>query len=194
MEFELKIFLGSLAAFVAVINYWPYLYGVLTRSLRPHAFSWIIFTLITATVSVAQFTSGAGAGAWATGATSLTTLLIAMFAIRNGGYSITWSDIVSFGGAIFAIPLWLFTDNPLAAVILLTMIEILGFLPTYRKAFSQPHEESIFAFTLTVLKYTLALSAMKTYSLTTILFPGALIILSTLLIVELLWRRKVLQV
>lgn len=191
MEFEIKIVLGSLAACMAVVNYLPYLYGVFTRSLRPHAFSWIIFTIITATVSIAQFSSGAGAGAWATGATSLTTFLIALFAIRNGGYSITGFDIASFAGALCAIPLWVLTDNPLAAVILLTIIEILGFLPTYRKAFTHPHDESVLAFSLTILKYVLALGAMQTYSLTTTLFPVALIVLSILLILELLWRRSV---
>jgi len=191
MELDIKLVLGIASAVVAFVNYLPYLIGVVRQTLHPHAFSWIIFTIITATISVAQLTEGAGAGAWATGATSITTFLIACFALRNGGYRITRSDKLSFVGALIAIPAWIITANPLVAVIILTGIEALGFMPTYRKAWLKPHDESILAFSLTILKYLLALGAMQSYSLTTVLFPIALLILSGLLIVEVVARKRV---
>lgn len=189
-ESDIKLWFGIAAAVVAFFNYWPYLIGGIKRTLKPHAFSWIIFTIITATISVAQFSGGAGPGAWATGATSVTTFLIALLALRNGGYRVTRSDKLSFAGALVAIPAWILTANPLVAVIILTFIETLGFAPTYRKTFSHPHDESILAFSLTILKYVLALMAMQAYTFTTVLFPIALIILSTVLIVEIHWRRR----
>lgn len=190
MELEVKVVLGTLATIVALVNYLPYLIGVVRQTLHPHAFSWIIFTIITATVSAAQFSAGAGAGAWATAATALTTFLIAGFALRNRGYRITGFDTASLIGALIAIPAWVVSDNPLLAVVILTCVEALGFLPTYRKAWLHPRDESRLAFSLTILKYTLALGAMQIYSLTTILFPVALIVFSTLLIVETSWRRR----
>jgi hypothetical protein len=42
-------------------------------------------------------------------------------------------------------------------------------------------------------KYVLALGAMQTYTLTTVLFPIALLILSGLLILELLVRKRVVR-
>ncbi len=193
MEYDWKLVLGAASAVVAFINYLPYLIGVVQKTLHPHAFSWIIFTAITATIAVAQLTAGAGAGAWATAATSLTTCLIAGFALRNGGYRITRSDKLSLFGALAAIPAWVITANPLIAVIILTGIETLGFLPTYRKAWHQPHDESVLAFSLTLLKYGLALGAMGNYTLTTTLFPIALILLSSVLITELLIRKQVVK-
>ena len=189
-EFEIKLWFGLAAAVVAIANYLPYLIGVIRKTLHPHAFSWIIFTVITATISVAQLSEGAGPGAWATGATSLTTFFIAVLALRNGGYRVTRTDQLSLFGALIAIPAWILTADALVAVIVLTGIEILGFIPTYRKAFKFPHEESILALSLTILKYALALAAMQVYSLTTVLFPVALITLSALLIVEIWWRRR----
>jgi len=191
MELDLKVTLGLLAIIVALVNYLPYLIGVVKQTLHPHAFSWIIFTVITATVSAVQFSEGAGAGAWATGVTAMTTFLIACFALRNGGYRITRFDTFSLLGALIAIPVWIISDNPLFAVLILTVIEALGFLPTYRKAWQHPHDESQLAFFLTILKYALALGAMQIYSFTTILFPAALILFSVLLIVETFWRQRV---
>jgi len=189
MDADLKTIFGGIAAVVAVLNYLPYLIGGIRKTLRPHAFSWIIFTIITATIATAQLSEGAGAGAWATGATSVITCLIGIFALKNGGYRITRWDTVSFVGALAAMPAWILTANPLAAVIILTIIETLGFMPTYRKAYRKPQEESVLAFSLTILKYALALMAMQTYSLATLLFPIAVVLLSVILIVEILWRR-----
>ena len=190
MDFELKATLGLLAAGVALINYLPYLIGVIKQTLHPHAFSWIIFTVITATVGLAQLSEGAGAGSWATGATAVTTFLIAGFAVRNGGCRITRFDIISLLGALVAIPVWIISDNPLLAIIILTGIEALGFLPTYRKAWKYPFDESQLAFSLTITKYSLALGAMQAYTIATVLFPAALILFSVLLIIETAWRKK----
>lgn len=190
MEYEFKTILGLIAAAVAVINYLPYLIGVIKKTLKPHAFSWIIWTLMTSITFVAQLSDGAGPGAWATGATAVTLFIIAILASRNRGYNITFSDKLSFVGALAAIPIWLITGNPLWAVIVVVTIESLGFFPTYRKAFSHPHVESATAFVLTIVKYCLALAALENYTLTTTLFPIALIVLSSALVFEILWRRK----
>lgn len=191
MEYDWKLILGIASAIVAFVNYLPYLIGVMQNRLHPHAFSWVIFTIITAVIATAQLVEHAGAGAWATGTTSLTTCLIAYYALKNGGYRVTQLDKLSLAGALMAIPAWILTANPLVAVIILTFIELLGFLPTYRKAWRQPHDESILAFSLTLLKYALALGAMQSCTLTTVLFPVTLIILSSLLIIELAVRKHV---
>jgi hypothetical protein len=190
MEFELKTIFGLSAAVVALFNYLPYLIGVIKRTLQPHAFSWIIFTIITTTVALAQLSDGAGPGAWATGATAITTFLIAGFALRNGGYKITRFDTISLFAASLAIPVWIISHDPLLAVIILTGIEALGFMPTYCKVWQRPFDESQLAFSLTIVKYMLALGAMEMYTLTTVLFPAALILLSLLLIAEISWRKK----
>ena len=189
-DVDIKVILGLLAAGVAIINYWPYLIGTINKTLKPHAFSWIVWTLMTGITFFAQVTDGAGPGAWATGATAVTLLVIAVLSIRNGGYKITTSDKISFVGALSAIPIWVLTSDPLWAVIVVTAVEALGFFPTYRKGYMRPHDESVFAFMLTILKYSLALAALKNYTLTTTMFPIALIVLSSALIVELLWRRR----
>lgn len=194
MEYDFKTVVGLLAGVVAVVNYSPYLIGVIKQTIHPHAFSWIIWTVMTSIVCAAQLADGAGVGALATGATAVTLFLVAIFAVKNGGYKIKTVDKLSLAGALLAIPVWVVTSNPLYAVIILTTIESLGFLPTYRKAFTKPHDESILAFSLTILKYCLALIALRNYSLTTTLFPIALIILSGILILEVLWRQKVLKV
>lgn len=193
LEVDFKVVVGSIAAVVAVFNYLPYLIGTIKKTLKPHAFSWIVWTVMTTVTFFAQVADNAGPGAWATGATAVTLFVIAIMALRNGGYQITTSDKISFVGALSAIPIWIATADPLWAVIIVTTIETLGFFPTYRKGFMRPYDESILAFMLTITKYSLALLALENYTATTMLFPIALIILSSGLVLELLWRRRVVR-
>ncbi len=188
---DLKLIFGIAAAIVAFFNYLPYLIGVIKKTLKPHAFSWIIWTLMTGVTFFAQLSDGAGAGAWATGATCVTLFIIAILSVRNGGYKITTSDKISFSGALLAIPVWIATSNPLWAVVIVTAIETLGFFPTYRKGFMRPYDESILAFMMTITKYSLALLALENYTAVTMMFPIALIVLSLGLVLELLWRRRI---
>lgn len=190
LEIDYKVLFGTLAAIIAVFNYSPYLIGAIKRTLKPHAFSWIVWTLMTSVTFLAQITDNAGPGAWATGATAVTLFLIAVLAVRNGGYKITRSDKLSFIGALSAVPIWIATSDPMWAVIIIVLIEALGFFPTYRKGFMKPYEESVLAFALTILKYSFALLALENYTVTTMLFPVALVVLSTGLVLELLWRRS----
>ncbi len=189
MEYDVKTVLGILAAGVAVVNYLPYLIGVFKKTVKPHIFSWIIWTLMTGITFFAQMTDQAGPGAWATGITSATLLLIVIFTLKNSEHSITRADWWSFGGALVAIPVWVVTGNPLWSVVIVTVIETLGFFPTFRKGYHTPHEDSVLAFTLTIIKYSLALAALTHYSVTTVLFPAALVVLSSSLVAMLLWRR-----
>jgi hypothetical protein len=179
LEADFKVIIGAVAALVALFNYLPYLIGVYTKKLKPHAFSWIIWTVMTSIIFAAQLADGAGPGAWAAGVTAVTLFMIAIGSLRNKGYRVTRSDKLSFAGAVLAIPIWIITANPLWAAIIVTVIETLGFFPTYRKAFYHPEHESMLAFFL------------ENYSVTTMLFPIALIILSLVLVLEIWWRRRV---
>jgi hypothetical protein len=48
-----------------------------------------------------------------------------------------------FLAALLVIPLWLLAEDPLWAIMLPTLIELLGFGPTLRKAWWAPYSESV---------------------------------------------------
>lgn len=189
-HFDWKVFFGVAAAMVAVVNYLPYLVGVYTHTFKPHVFSWIVWSCMTAITFFAQLSDGAGPGAWATGVTAVTLLVIVFFTLKNNNHAITRFDWISFVGALVAIPIWIYTGNPLLSVIIISAAEAMGFFPTFRKGFLYPKEESVLAFSLTTLKYSLALLALTHYSIVTTLFPFTLVTLSGSLVVMLLWRRR----
>ena len=70
-------FLGIAAVVVGLVSYIPYLWGLYRGKVRPHAFTWLLWGLLTAIAFAAQLSDGAGPGSWITGVTAVVSLGIA---------------------------------------------------------------------------------------------------------------------
>ena len=113
-------------------------------------------------------------GAWPIGLSGCITGYIAYLAYRKRHQSsIKPPDWVFFVLAIFALPAWWLASDPLWAVILLTSADVIGFGPTFRRAYHRPHEERLRFFALGALRNLLVVAALERYSWTTVLFPAA---------------------
>jgi hypothetical protein len=172
-----------------------YIRQIRSGQIKPHVFSWLVWAIVTLTVFLAQLSDDAGAGAWPIGISGAITFYIAALSYaKRGDTQITATDWAFFLAALSAFPAWYLTANPLWAVVILTMADLAGFGPTVRRAYRQPHLESVGFFALGALRNLLVVLALEHYSLTTALFPaavgGACLLLAALLVV----RRKALAV
>lgn len=186
----LRELLAAAAILLTFVMYRPYIRSIRAGRTKPHAFSWIIWTLIASVVFLAQLADGGGVGAWPIGASGLLTAFVAILAYRNRtDTSRTRADWLFFSVSLAALPCWLLTSDPLTAVVLLTGIELAGFGPTFRFAFGHPQEEHVGFYSLGALRSTLAVAALEHYSLTTVLFPAAKVLASVTLVALITYRR-----
>lgn len=185
---ELFTVLGLLLTLVAFI---PYLRDILRNRIRPHVFSWVIWGLTTFVAFLAQISAGAGIGALPIGLSGLLTIAVAVLAyLKRADLRITRLDWVFFLAALSALPLWFFTADPTAAIVVLTTVDMLGFGPTLRKVWQQPHTESIPFYSLFLFRSLLVVGAVSEFSLATVLFPAAVAAACTLVIMIILVRRR----
>ena len=187
---DYKHILGIIAILIALYSYIPYFRDIFLGKTKPHAFSWLIWSLLTGIAFVAQLVDNAGPGAWVTGVTALVCFLIFVAALRNKEKDITRSDWVSLIGAGIALAFWFITKGPLVSVILVTIIDALGFFPTFRKSFHKPHQETAQTFFLSGLKFVFAIIALENYTVVTWLYPLSLIIMNWVFVTMLLIRRN----
>ena len=186
----LKDIIGALAIALTLIAFLPYLASTWRGQTRPHVFSWVIWGITTFIVFLAQVKDGGGAGAWPIGVSGVITIGVAIVAYLKRAYiSITRLDTLFFIAAVSAVPLWYFTADPMWAVAILTVVDLLGFGPTLRKAFHFPHEENLTFFGLFLLRNLLVILALEHYSVTTLLFPAAVALACLLLILLIGYRR-----
>lgn len=126
---DYRVILGALATLLALVSYVPYLRNLLAGRTKPHAFTWLIWASLTGIAFAGQVADGAGPGAWVTGFTAAVCFIIFLAALRQGNKNIVLVDWLSLAGAAVALGLWALTNEPLLAVLLITVIDALGFLP-----------------------------------------------------------------
>jgi hypothetical protein len=184
--------LGCASVILTFVAYSRYFWDIYKRRIKPHVFTWAVWTLLVAIAFLAQRSHDTGPGTWALGADAGTCLACAVLAFFRGEKDIRKSDWAAFLGALAAIPLWVFTGNPLGAVVVVVLIDALAYYPTFRKSWLKPQEETTLYFSLSAVGFVLSVLALDRLTLVTALYPLFIIISDSALVLMLLWRRVVL--
>jgi hypothetical protein len=191
----LKSLFSAAAMALTFALFYPYIRSILLGHTRPHVLSWVIWGAGTLTVFFAQLAAGAGIGAWPIGMSALITIYIAILSwAKRSDLNITPLDWICLVAALVALLIWLITSSSLWAVLILTAVDLVGFGPTVRKAYSKPHEERIWFFLLGGLRNALVVLALERYSSTTVVFPAAVGIACLALATFIALRRRTLNV
>ena len=188
-----KELLSAVAIALTFTAFYPYVRAIIQGAIRPHVFSWVIWGTTTFVVFLAQLEDAGGAGAWPIGVSGSITIFIAVLAyVKRSDITITGTDWLFFILAMSSLPFWYYTSNPLWAVVILTTVDVLGFGPTVRKAYTFPHSESLLFFSLVTVRNLIVIMALENYTVTTVLFPAVIAAACMALIAMVTYRRRVL--
>jgi uncharacterized protein with PQ loop repeat len=186
---EYQVILGIIATIIGLVGYIPYFKDIIKKRIKPHAFSWLIWGILQSLVFFAQTSKGGGAGAWAVGAPALLNLTIFVIAIFRGEKEITRVDKASLLLALFGIALWAITTNPLWSVVIATGVDVVGFVPTFRKSYKKPNEEAVAVYALSAIAFGISLFALQSISITTVLYPASLVVTNAVFVAIVMMRR-----
>lgn len=187
---EFKQIAGIIAVALTFVGYAPYLKDTLNGKTKPHIYSWFLWGFITILAFAIQFNENAGPGSYVTLAAGLVCFIIFAFGFRDGKKDIAKVDTIFFLLALVAIVLWLFAKQPVLSVILLSSIDMLGFIPTVRKSWNKPYTETLFTYELNTFRFALAIFALQRYTIITSLYPITWIIANELFSILLIVRRE----
>ncbi len=187
-----KIILGAIAALLALFSSFLYIRDIFRGNTKPHIYTWLIWSIVTTIVFLGQWFSGGGPGSWATGVAAVVTIFTLFLALW-GGYGtkdITNFDKVCLVLALIAILPWLIAKSILWSVILSTVIDLIAFFPTMRKTWYAPQSESLGSMYADVVKHSLSIFSMESYSLVNWIFPSSVLITKFIIIGEIVYLRK----
>ncbi|MCT8333217.1 hypothetical protein NUH30_05995 [Leptospira sp. 85282-16] len=174
ISLELRSLISGIAIFLTFYAYIPYIKGIWKGSIRPHVFSWIIWGATTFIVFFAQIAGNGGVGSLPIGVSGIITILVAFIAYRKrGDIEITKSDWFFFCLALSSLPFWFYFSDPLAAVIVLSIADIFGFIPTFRKGYIHPNSEPLGFYLIFLFRNFLAMAGLAEWNMVTLLFPGS---------------------
>lgn len=195
MVVGVKTGLGILSVVVNFVGYVPYFKDVLQHRTKPHIFSWLVWAVLASIGFAVQVTHHAGAGAWVMGFTALATLSIFLLSLGNGEKHPARVDWISLVLAAVALTWWFVTKDPLASIILTTVVDVAGgFFPTFRKSYRKPFEETISLYVMYAIAWSLSLAALEKVDLINVFAPSVFIAVNTVLIIFLVVRRRALRI
>ena len=168
---NMKEILGYTSVLLAFIGYIPYLKDTLIGKTKPHLVSWFLWTLVSFIAFGLQWSKGAGAGSYANFAMGIICLILFLLSLKNGTKSIRIIDIIFFFIALVAIYLWLIVHQPIISIILITLIDLFSFIPTFIKSWYKPWEETLFTWIISIIRQGVILLSLSNINIVTALFP-----------------------
>ena len=168
---NIKLLLGILSIIPAIIAYYSYFSAMFANRIKPHAFSWLVWGLLSGNGFLAQVHAHGGIGTWATGLTSAASLTISCFAIYRGSTKASAFDWTLLILALTSLVLLIFISNKNIALCLTLFALVAGFAMTMRKGYKKPSEENAKAFMLNTIKFIPAIFALSTFSFLTVAYP-----------------------
>jgi hypothetical protein len=185
--------LGTVAVLIGVLGYVPYYRDMFRGTTKPHPFTYFVWGLLATITLVAQISAGAGPGAWVSAIPVVTGFSIALFALVWGERKIVLLDWLCLIAALGIVFVWHLTHDALYAVLLVMLINAIAFVPTFRKSYSRPDEETALSYATGALRSLIAIPALLSFNLTTVLPLAYHICANAALTVLLIMRRRALR-
>jgi hypothetical protein len=189
---DVRIAIVSLGTLLSFVAYALYFRDLRNHAIKPHAFSWLLWSVLGGIAFAAQITQGGGLGSAISFMDAVFCLAIFVIALSRADIAYVLFDWVALTLASLSLVLWWSTRTPTYSVILITFIDVLAFFPTCRKSFMHPREESLTIFLISSLKYVAAALSMASFSISTIFYPSVLAVVNAMFVLFLLMRRQML--
>lgn len=184
-----KVIFAILAGVITVISFYPYIRDIFLRKTRPHVYTWLIWLITQGTATTALLYGGGELGSVSLILGTVLVFFVLLLSFRFGTRNITKSDTGILVLALLAVVVWWQLDNPLLAVFMVSAIDGLGYIPTFRKSWDDPRSETLLFWLGMVVATILSLLALTEYNLLTVTYLAMLGIANTTLLILCAWRR-----
>ncbi|MDQ5901661.1 MAG: hypothetical protein QG580_376 [Patescibacteria group bacterium] len=187
---QMKETFAIVAAIMAVIGNLPYLLDVFRKKIRPHPYTWLVWSIVSGVTFFGQLAKGAGVGVIPTAAAEIFTIIIFFFSLRYGFRDIQKKDTLFLIIALLGLVPWALTKDPTISVIIVVSIDFVAFIPTIRKTYLKPKSENAILYSMNVTRHTLTLFSLEAYNIVTTLHSIVMIILNTIMSYIILRNKK----
>lgn len=170
-----------IATILAIVGNVPYLIDIIKGRVKPHPYTWFVWSIVSAIAFFGLVAKGAGLGAIPTASSEIFTVLIFFFSIRHGFKNINHMDTLFLVIALLGLIPWFITKDPTISIIIAVSIDVMAFIPTLTKTWYRPDTEISVLYSMNVFRHILTLFALDAFNIATTLHSFAMIVTNTIM-------------
>ncbi len=172
----------------------PYIFDVWKWRSFPHPISFWVWSILTGFNTYVLFISGEYLGFISGWAIFLTTFILAILGvIHYKKIYINWFDYICLFLIIGLLFYWIFSRNVINTVILTTLIDMIAFLPTFKKGWLRPWSETAIAYFIPWVTQIFTILSIQTPNIETTLFWWYLLFANLTFVTMVISRRNYLK-
>jgi hypothetical protein len=186
----MKDVLAIIAALIAVGGNVPYLRDAFRKRVKPHPYTWLVWTIVSGITFFGQLEKGAGIGALPAGVAEIFTICIFLFSLQYGFKYVVKTDKYFLAAALLGLIPWIVSDDPTLSVVIAVTIDLIAFVPTIRKTWQNPKTETPILYGANVTRHVLTLFSLQAYNIATTLHSIAMIVTNSIMTGIILLKKK----
>lgn len=163
--------LGVLSGILIVISYFPYIRDILLNKTKPERASWLIWATLGSIAFFSQLASGGSSSLILPATETLFTLIIFFLSVKFGVGRLTRRDILALIAAAIGLIIWYFTKQPVTALIITILIDLIGSVLTVIKSYQEPETETLATWVIVAVAGILATISVGKFDWILLLYP-----------------------
>lgn len=189
----LKLISAITAIALIIVGFCPYFRDIYKRKTTPHLYTWLIWGITQSIATVASWYGGGKFGAISFAMETILVIAIFCLTFRYGTKNITKSDKISLIVALLAIFVWRQSDNPLIALLMVTAIDAIGYIPTLRKSFVEPWSETLSFWAVMAIANVFIIASSAEYNSLTVTYAAMRLVANATVWMICFFRRRLLK-
>ncbi len=182
MDFSTHEIVAYIASFIAVLVEWRYIYTILTKKTIPNFTGWFIMAVSMSIVFFSSLSAWAKESIYLIGVLASLHIVEATLAFFYGKFYITKFEIIILIISCISILIWMWTDNPLYAIIINTIVDAFWMLSISYKLFRFPETEDKIAWIVSDCMYIINLFSISVWNIENALFVVVNVITGTIIV------------
>ena len=186
----IKTISAILSVIIGTVAFYPYIRDIFLKRTQPHSYTWLIWGLTQGVAVAGLWYGNGGLGALELTVGTALVFVVFLFSLKYGTKNITRNDTIVLIIAFLAIFVWWQLDNPVLAVIMVSVVDAVGFIPSIRKSWVEPWSETISSWALFSIGNLFAIIALADYNLLTLTYLITITVGNIAILMICVWRRR----
>lgn len=184
------VLIGRVAGVLAAVAFLPYIVSILRGRTTPNRATWAIWSMAGIILASSYYASGARSTVWVAISYAIFYVIVFLLSLKYGVGGYAKLDIICLTGAIVGLLAWIAGRDPVTALYIMAVINLLGTVPTIRKVYRSPESENRLAWSMDVIASILNLFAITSFSLHILVYPITALLGNTAIVLLLFVPRR----